>query len=137
MKPPTDKRLIALAAFFKRHTPALRRWPRKDLLAMLEWYWRDARVGIVMAHGKIVAAALARCIDHPDQAKSPWWHDESGQIVWIENIASKHPSGITALLNIACQRFGPKKAFSGSVFKRNGELRMLPWNSVLRLSQAA
>jgi len=137
MKPPTDKRLIALAAFFKRHSPGLRHWPREALLTMLAWYWQDGRVGIVQCQGKIVAAATARCVNTLADARDFWSHDEKGQIVWIQDIASTHPKGIAALLGIAAERFGPRVAFSGHVFKRNGELRMLPWNSVLRLSQAA
>lgn len=132
-----DKRLISLAAFFKRHSPGLRHWPRQALLAMLTWYWRDGRVGIVQEKGRIVAAATARCVNDLGEARDFWHHNEQGQIVWIQDIASKHPNGIAALLGIAMHRFGPRQAFSGHVFKRNGELRLLPWNTVHRLSQAA
>lgn len=126
--------MISAAAFMKRHLPGLRPWPRKTLLEYVGWYWRDARVGIVCDGPRIVAIALARCLNDVEQAKQTYHHDERGRIVWVEHIASVHPLGLPILLRQAMQRFGPREAFAGDVFKREGELRMLPWKTVERLT---
>jgi hypothetical protein len=69
-----------------------------------------------------------------EQAEAdPWSNDDSGQIIWVQHIVSKHPNGIGVLLAQALQRFGRREAFAGRVFLRNGELRMLPWDVVERL----
>lgn len=133
--PEIDPRLISLAAFFKRHSPGLRHWPRSALVPMLEWYWRDARVGIVQEHGKIVAAATARCLHHTGESRDAWAHDEHAPIVWIEDIASRHPRGLAALLGLLTQRFGERTALAGAVFKRDGEQRMFPYSIINRLAQ--
>lgn len=130
----TTSPIISVAAFLKRHLPGLRPWPRETLLPYVEWYWRDARVGVVRDGPRILAVALARCIDDPAQAKQTYHHDEHGRLVWVEHIASTHPQGVALLLQIAMQRFGPREAFAGDVFKREGELRMLPWRTVERLT---
>ncbi len=127
--------LITLAAFIKRNAPGFRRASRQELLAFLGWYWRDGRVGIIRDKGRIVGAALARCMNHPGQAADPYYHDETGRLIWIQDIVSHHPLGIPLLLEHARQRFGPREAFAGRVFHRNGELRMLPFRVVERLSQ--
>jgi hypothetical protein len=128
--------MISAAAFMKRHLPGLRTWPRARLLEYLGWYWRDARVGILRDHGRIVGIALGRCLHDVKQAREHYFHDEAARIIWIEHIVSRHPLGIRLLLQQAMQRFGPREAFAGDVFKRDGELRMLPWKTVERLTTA-
>lgn len=132
MTPEEKKRFIAAAAFLKRHSPGLRAWPRCNLLRMLGWYWVDGRVGAVRAGGRVVAVATARCLTDVAQAADPWAHAEKGSILWVEDIASRHPDGIRALLTLVVQRFGPRETLAGRVFNRAGELRMLPWKNVER-----
>lgn len=133
---PIPPLLVSVAAFLKRHEPWLRHTPRTNLLNFIEWYWRDGRVGIVRENGRIVAVALARATSDPEQTRMcSYYHDEQGKIVWIDHIASRHPAGIAILLRHAIQRFGPREAFAGEVFKREGQLRMLPFRIVERFSQ--
>jgi hypothetical protein len=124
--------MITLAAFLKRHLPGARRTSRVDLLKWLAWYWSDARVGIVRENGRIVAVALARCLAEPEQAADPYFHDEHGRIVWVQDIVSLHPQGVASLIQTLVRRFGKREALAGQVLNRDGELRKLPWNHVLR-----
>lgn len=126
--------IISIAAFLKRREPWLRHAPREHLLSFIEWYWRDARVGVVREAGRIVAVALARATSDLARTKAePYYHDEAGRIVWLDHIASRHPQGIPHLLAQARQRFGEREAYAGDVFKREGELRMLPQRLIERL----
>lgn len=135
MSAPT---IISAAAFLKRREPWLRHATRARLLDFIGWYWRDARVGIVCDGAKILAIALARCVDDVAEARrDPFLHRPEGRLVWVEHIASVHPLGIPLLLKQALDRFGPREAFSGEVFKRDGELRMLPLRYVERLADIA
>ena len=131
----TAPTLIRTAAFLKRWAPGLRHWKRAALLNFVGWYWTDARAGIVHDHGRIVAVALARCVSHLEQADAPYYHDETAPIVWVDDIVSRHPLGITLLLGQVRQRFGTREAFAGRVFNRDGELRMLPFRVLERFSQ--
>lgn len=133
MKRPAPT-LISIAAFLKRHAPALRKAPRVQLLQFVLWYWTDARVGIIRENGRIVAVAMARCMNDVTHHAEPYHHDEAGKIVWVEHIVSRHPAGITMLLQQVRERFGPREAFAGHVFHRDGELRMLPMKVVERLT---
>lgn len=135
MSAPT---MISAAAFLKRREPWLRHARRELLLPFVEWYWRDARAGIVCDGRRIVAIALARCVDDVAEARhDPYLHRPEGRIVWVDHIASTHVLGIPLLLRQALDRFGPREAFSGEVFKRDGELRMLPLRIVERLAETA
>jgi hypothetical protein len=132
MSAPT---LISIAAFVSRYSRGLRRAPRARLLPFLTWFWRDARIAVVRCGGRIVGVAFGRCLDRPEQATNPYYHDEQAKLVWIDDIVCRHPQAVPTLLSLAMQRFGPREAFAGHVFTRNGELRMLPWKTVERLSQ--
>ena len=126
--------IISIAAFLKRREPWLRHATREHLLGFVTWYWRDARVGVVREAGRIVAVALARATSDLARTKAdPWYHDEAGRIVWLDHIASRHPSGIAHLRAQARRRFGEREAYAGEVFKRDGELRMLPQKLVERI----
>jgi hypothetical protein len=128
--------LISIAAFVKRHAPTKRTAPRERLLPWINWYWRSGLCGVLREHGKIVAVALVRCVESIEQARMPYAHDERGRIVWVDDIVSRHPQGIAFLLDMCRERFGPREAFAGEVFVRDGELRMLPWKIVERLAAA-
>lgn len=132
MTPPT---LLDLCRFLRGNSPGLRAVPVKGFGRWVNWYLADARVGIIREAGKIVAAAIGRCLDDPAQAADGYFHNESGRIVWIQDIVSLHPQGLPILIQHAVRRFGPREAFAGSVFFRAGELRMLPWTTVERLSR--
>lgn len=134
MTPRTTDPITSVAAFLKRRLPVMRHEPRAKLLSYVGWYWRDARIGVIRDGHKILAVALARGINDAAEAEQPYFHDERGRIVWIDHIASVHPDGVPLLLSQAMQRFGPREAFAGHVFKRDGELRMLPWRAVERLA---
>lgn len=125
---------VRVAAFLKRHLPALRTAPRARLVPFVEWYWHDGRVGVVLDHGRIVGVALARALHSAEEAAREWHHEETGRLVWVDHIAARHALGIPILLQQALQRFGPREAFAGDVFKRSGERRMLAWKTVERLA---
>jgi hypothetical protein len=107
------------------------------LLEWLAWHWRNGGVGIVLEAGEIRAVGVARCVRSIEEARAePYAHHEdpdTGRILWVEQLASRHPLGLPILLAQARSRFGPRPTVSGDVFKRPGELRMLPWNRVERL----
>lgn len=132
MNPPS---LLDVCRFLRRHLPARRAQERRGFARWVLWYWRDARVGVVHSSGTIVAVCLARCIHAPAEAEQPYAHDERAPLVWVQDIASQHPLGIPVLLRQAVDRFGPREAFGGHVFSRSGELRMLPYRTVLRLTE--
>ena len=132
MNPPT---LISVCAFLKHYATAYRQATRERLLDFVGWYWRDGRVGIVRENGRIVAVAIGRCVQDVTRAQAePYYHEEAAPIVWIDDIVSRHPHGVGLLFRQAMKRFGPRNAFSGQVFKRAGELRMLPYHCVARLA---
>ena len=125
--------LIQVCAFIKRHYKPARLWTREQLVPFVEWYWLDARAAVIRERGRIVALAMARCMNTLEEATEPFHHNEAGQIVWIDDIVSLHPNGIGALMTLASQRFGEREWFAGHVFNRNGELRKLPWKLVDRI----
>lgn len=132
---PPAKPLEEIAAFLLRHHPWWTAAARANALPYLNWFWRDARVGIVRDGPELLAIALARTVDDTERAtREAYYHDEAGRYVWVDHIASVHPQGVKILLKIAMQRFGPREAFCGEVFKRHGELRMLPWKVVERMT---
>ena len=131
MNPP---RLIEACRFLKRNAPGK---AVRGFVRWAAWYWRDARLCVIRDRGQIVAIALARCLERIEQAEEEYFHLESGPIVWVQDIVSIHPLGLGLLIQHAVQRFGPREAFAGHVFNRCGELRMLPWKSVARLSSLA
>jgi hypothetical protein len=133
MTTPTPS-FMTVCRYLRRHAPGLRSGSTKGLAHCVAWYWRDARLGIVHAAGNIVAVALARCIDQIGQEKEPYFHNEAGRIVWVQDICSEHPLGITCLLQHAIARFGQRDTFAGHIFSRNGELRVLPFSTVQRLT---
>lgn len=125
--------LITVAAFLKRHGAGPRRWPREKLLPWLEWHWKNGGVGVVHDRGRVLAAAVARCVNTFDEADRHYAHREDGALLWVDELASIHPHGLSLLLNQARSRFGPRLAVVGHVFNRPGKLRMLPWKTVERL----
>ena len=133
MNPPS---LLDVCRFLRSHLPARRAQERRGFARWVLWYWRDARVGVVHDAGQIVAVGLARFIHSPAEADQPYAHDEAGPLVWVQDIASDHPLGIPILLRQTLQRAGPREAFAGHVFSRSGELRMLPFRTVQRLTAA-
>ena len=133
MNPPG---LLDVCRFLRSHLPARRAQERRGFARWVFWYWRDARVGVVHNAGQIVAVCLARCIHSPAEADQPYAHDEAAPLVWVQDIASDHPLGVPCLLKQSLGRFGRREAFCGHVFSRSGELRMLPYRTVLRLSES-
>lgn len=128
--------VVSAAAFLKRREPWLRREPRDRLLPYIAAFWYDGRIGIVRSGGRIVAVALARATNDLARTQAePYYHDEAGRIVWLDHIASAHPQGIAVLLGQALMRFGRRDWYAGNVFKRAGELRMLPHELVERLTK--
>lgn len=128
--------LISCAAYLKRHRPeTYRHAPREILLGHLLWYWTAGRLGVVLDNGRVVALALARCIEKIDQGKDPYAHAEQGPIVWVEEIVSTHPRGVALLFQQLKQRFGIRHTLAGQVFNRAGELRKLPYELVDRMTQ--
>lgn len=132
MNPPS---IISIAAFVKRYSRDKKDVPRERLLRALEWYWRDGRCVVLRENGKIKAVALGRALTDVSQASEPYYHDEGGHIVWIDEIVNRHPAGIGFLMQMAARRFGRRDVFAGHVFTREGELRMLPWRIVERLTE--
>lgn len=132
MKPISE---ISIAAFIKRHSLDKCHEPRERLLPAVAWYWRDGRCGVLREKGRIVAVALVRCFNDLAHANTPYHHEETGNIVWVDDIVSRHPRGIGFLVELAERRFGRRECFAGTVFKREGELRKLPWKIVERLSK--
>lgn len=129
-----DPRIISLAAFAKRHIAGARKMSRDALIAWVTWYWRHGYLGVVRAKGRIVGAAFVRPIETIDEAHTAYKFSETGQIIWVDEIASCHPQGIQYLFGHAIQRFGPRETFAGWCLSRCGELRMLPWIAVQRLA---
>lgn len=130
MNPPSE---ISIAAFLKRFSREnYRDMPRERILRIVAWYWRDGRCGVTRAAGKIVAIALVRCINTVEEAEKPYFHDEKAPIVWVDDIISRHPQGMGELYRLAERRFGRRESFAGTVFQRDGELRMLPWKVIQR-----
>lgn len=127
--------VIQVCAFLKRNGPWFRSWPREKLVPYISWYWKDGRVGLVRENGKIVAAAIARCVNDVADADEPFTHVELGRIVWVEDIVSKHPAGVAELFRQTMTRFGRRMAFAGKRFQRNRELQVLPWSVLQRLTQ--
>jgi len=126
--------IIAVAAFLRRHDPAVAHWPVGRLLAWLRWHWANGGVGIVGQRGRIVAVGVARCVHTIEDAENEAYeHDEKAPMLWVDQLASTHPLGLPLLLAQARTRFGPRETVCGHVFKRPGELRMLPWKRVERL----
>jgi len=133
MNPPS---LLDVCRFLRRHAPGLAAHPTpRGLAHFVAWYWRDARVGVIHDAGRVVGVALARCVRQvADAAADPFRHEDAAPIVWIDDIVSQHPQGIQLLLRHALARFGPRHAFAGHVFARQGELRVLPFRLVQRLA---
>jgi hypothetical protein len=132
----SDRLLVSAAAFLKRHRRESYGHAKRDLfLAWLRWYARDARLGIVMLEGRIVALALARCVASAAQAQvDSYAHDEGAPMVWVDDIVSTHPHGVPQLFRQVEQRFGIRQTLAGSVFSRAGQLRILPYQLVQRLT---
>jgi hypothetical protein len=128
--------IVRVAAFLKRHLPAMRGVERGRLVAFVAWYWHDGRAGVVTDGARIVAVGLGRALPDTGAAAEPFRHEESGRIVWLDHIVSRHPLGLATLLQQAVRRFGPREAFAGTVFARSGDLRMIPFRQVERLIQA-
>ena len=135
MSKSTTPTLIQTAAFLKRHGAHPKKWPRSVLLPWLEWHWKNGGVGIVHDQGKIIAVAVARCIQTLSEAEQPYAHEDTSPLLWCDELASIRPDGLPLLLNLARHRFGPRLAMLGHVFNRPGQLRMLPWKTVERLTQ--
>lgn len=123
----------AAATFLQARTPGIREWPRGRFLLWFDWYWRDGRAAVIYDRGAIVAVAVARAMHRPEDAADPYFHDEGAPLIWVDDIASDHPQGISALLQLAAQRFGERTAFAGHVFRHDGRLRFIPWRTVARL----
>lgn len=130
----TDPRIIQLAAFVKRYMPRFRTVNRETLIAWVTWYWAHGYVGIVRERGKIVGVGFCRPIRSVEHAQDRWHRDENGKVIWVDDIVSRHPDGIVHLFRHTIQRFGPRDAFAGWCLSRDGELRMLPWAAVQRLT---
>lgn len=113
----------------------MRKWRRDQLVPFVEWYWRDARVGIVREHGKIVGVALARLVNSPEEAEEPYRHDPEGKIMWVQDIVSKHADAIGTLIGIAAKRFGERTAIAGTLINRRGERFLLPWKFIERFTR--
>ena len=130
-------RLLEAAAFLQSHDPAVRDWPTLRLLQWLAHFWAHGQVGIVTTGSRIRAIGVARCVQSIAEAQAhAYAHHENpdiGRILWVDQLASDHPLGLPLLLAQARSRFGPRSTVSGEVFKRPGELRMLPWNRVEKL----
>lgn len=131
MTPPRPS-FLAVCRFLRRHAPGLRAAPLKGLARWVHWFWRDARVGSVSAGGQIVAVGMGRCVDDPAEAAAPYAHRENGRYVWLDDLVSTHPQGLAVLFAQVDQRFGPREAYCGRVFSRNGEPRMIPLSLVER-----
>jgi hypothetical protein len=129
----TDPRIISIAAFVKRRLPKFRHVQREALLAWVNWYWAHGYVGIVRHHGRIVSVGFCRPLVNVEDAEERWSHAEDGKIIWIDDVASRHPDGLLHLFRHTIQRFGPREAFAGWCLSRDGELRMLPWAAVNKL----
>ncbi|EIQ00750.1 hypothetical protein OpiT1DRAFT_05306 [Opitutaceae bacterium TAV1] len=130
--------IIQIAEFFRRHGAAPRGWPVRVLVPWLRWHWRNGGVCVVRAGGRIVAAGVGRCVDSPAEADADLYrHNEYGAILWVDELASRHPRGLSLLLTLARRRFGPRLAVCGHVFMRPGRLRMLPWKTVEKLRDHA
>lgn len=131
--------LLEAAAFLKMHDPAVAEWPLPRLLEWFAHFWRNGQVGVVLEHGHVRAVGVARCVRSVEEAQAdPYAHHESpdiGAILWVDQLASRHPLGLPILLAHARARFGPRTTVHGDVFKRPGDLRMVPWNRVERLLQ--
>lgn len=130
-------RLLEAAAFLKEHDPAVAEWPPGRYLEWFDCLWRKGCVGVVRQNGSVCAVAVARCVgDIEDALCDNYLHHEdpvAGPFLWVDQIASAHPLGLSHLMAQARKRFGPRTDVGGQVFNRNGQLRKLPWQRVNQL----
>ncbi len=124
------------ALFLLRHAAGPRNWPPLLLLSWLRWHWARGHVGIIRNGSTILAVGVARCVNSVAEAQAdPYACDEEGAILWVDELATHHPDGLSLLLTQAQQRFGTRTKLCGRVSKRPGELRMLPWSTVVKLTR--
>jgi hypothetical protein len=121
------------AEFLKKHGAGPKVWPPEAVLPWLTWHWKNGGVGIAHDNGEIFAVGVARCLHHLSESDSDYTHFEDGFVLWCDELASTRPEGISILLSLARDRFGPRLAVVGQVFNRPGKLRMLPWKTVERI----
>jgi hypothetical protein len=121
------------AAFLREHGAGPKVWPEEAVMPWLEWHWNNGGVGIAYDENGIYAVGVARCLAHLSDSDMRYMHTEDGFVLWCDELASTRKEGISILLALARDRFGPRLAVVGQVFKRPGKLRMLPWKIVERL----
>lgn len=129
--------MLEAAAFLKMHDPAVREWPLPRLLAWLSHFWHAAQVGLVFNDGILMGVGVARCVQSVAEAEAqPYAHHENsdvGRILWCDQLAGRHALVLPLILAQARSRFGPRESVSGHVFKRPGDLRMVPWSRVEKI----
>jgi hypothetical protein len=126
--------LPGLADFLCAHAPHFAKWPKERVERWMAWYYVDARLGVIHDGPQVLGLALVRSFHRPDQAKDEYFHDESGQVIWVDALICQHPAALPALIAQARLRFGRRKFFAGNLFKRESRLALIPWGKIEKLT---
>lgn len=107
MTPDHHRRLVSVAALFKRRLSSLHAFSRLHLLAMIEWH--AARSSLAVASdpvtGAVVAAGAARPLRRAEDHRHRYaWHDD-GRLVWVDVAVASRPDALRSLLVAMYSRF--------------------------------
>jgi hypothetical protein len=128
------KDIKRIADFLLGGIPELAQWPEGRLEAWVEWYFLDARAGILTHRGQIVGVALARLLKDPATNEENYRHEPDGDIIWVDAIHTTHPHLIRALLAQARTRFGHRRIFAGTLRRRANRITQIPQTKIESLS---
>lgn len=103
------KDLVSIAAFLRKHVRKLHadqgKRSRENLLMWLSWHSSRYDACAVEDNGEIVAVGVARAINDPLDARVAYLSDETGQILFVEQVAATTNEGFRRVLHYARKRW--------------------------------
>jgi hypothetical protein len=102
--------IYSAAAFLRKNVPCVRRLSagrktREFLLMRLSWHAALHSLCMITKDEKIEAVGCARAIKDPLDSRFPERVNETGKILYVENIASKTTEGMKNLLRFVMCRW--------------------------------
>jgi len=101
--------ILTVTAFIVRHHGIARGWGGRTVLPWLRWFADDGRMAHVTdKRGRLVAVGLARCVQHAQDARDFYCHDEAGPVVFVDLVVSCAKGAMAALWAALKIRFGER-----------------------------
>jgi len=132
----TQEQLLEQASGFSlKHFPNLD-WKFEEMRGWLGWFARGGRLGMIFDNGDLKALGAVRCVNDLSEIDNDYFHDEKGQIVWIDLFIDPLGKYVNELIDLLINRVGVRGKIGFSrAYKMDEDLRLMDFSVLEKFKQ--